>query len=555
MVYLYPKTIQTSTGRSAKYGTQQLSNPQALCSDNTLLAYWGVKNPTWKGNYMRNWPDSLTSYSGSYNKPEIFYATGFSLDTVSPKAKLTSLTVEYKWEEISYSCGSADCYGKFQKPTISIMHNENTLSTIQGAIPDRYRYNNNKVNQAKVNTDNADLATLHSHSIDIASSNLTVNDLKDIKIKFNPAPNTSYNHLRIVMQFIRIKISYEDYKIDPLCRIKSEIDKKEVATKQPFNYKIKMHSSNGQFDITKCKINIPKDVEILNIIKDTNSVFDINTGLWTVNSLENNNAEMIIQCQSSKIGIKKFNATIINNADSIDYATSDSIEIISKSTAFDLKVNQNLFKASLNSTLSITISLVRSHKTEGTEKIIIDTDGLITSTQGQWSHGTTTNMTHIGDGKWEVTNINFNDASSPFRFMLYGTVDMNQAGDYTIVATHQETNTQDITKSEDISVIGELLSKEYLTFKVEDGSDIQYNTLMFTEGDDLVNPLTYEIEDDNLLLDNLSIIGENRKLPVGEAKYIKFILNLNTSEKINFKNILAYVDVNLRISGYSFRWR
>ena len=61
MVYIYPKVISGTYHRSATYATQQLSNPQALCSGDQNLAYWGVKNPTWVGDYMRNWPDSLTS--------------------------------------------------------------------------------------------------------------------------------------------------------------------------------------------------------------------------------------------------------------------------------------------------------------------------------------------------------------------------------------------------------------------------------------------------------------------------------------------------------------
>ena len=545
MVFIYPKTIQTSTGRSSKYGTQQLSNPQALCSDDTNLAYWGVKNPTWMGNYMRNWPDSLTSYSGSYNKPEAIYATGFTLDTVSQNAKLKGITVEYKWEEISYSCGSSDCYGSFQKPNISVLYNDTVLTTIQGAAPDRYRYNNNKVNQSKINTNNAELATLHSHSINLASYNLTIGDLKNIKIKFNGAPNTSTNHLRIVMQFLRIKLSDNDYKINPLCRIKSKLNKIETVTNEPFEYSLSLSSSNKQFDTTKCQIHVPADVEISSTKYSKNSNFDIRTGIWTVNSLTDNNETITLTCKSNQLGVKNISSKILNNADSIDNTTSDNIEVISKNIAFDLKVNQRLFKAHLNSTLSISISLVRSSKTKQKEKIIIDTDGLITDTVGRWtSNIEELSLQHIGDGKWEINDINFSNSSGPFVLDLYGNVEMNKIGDYTITASHQETNTPEKILSEDISVIGNPLSKEYFKLRVEDGTDIQYNSLTFTEGDDLVNPLTYEIEDDNTLLDNLIITGERRKLPVGEAKYIKFTLKLDTDKEMVFKNILANIQAS-----------
>ena len=76
-IILYPKTIKTTTGRSTRYHTQQLTNPQALCNDSPSLAYWGVKTPLFVGNYLRNYPDSLTSKAGSYNTPEVFFATFF----------------------------------------------------------------------------------------------------------------------------------------------------------------------------------------------------------------------------------------------------------------------------------------------------------------------------------------------------------------------------------------------------------------------------------------------------------------------------------------------
>ena len=140
-IILYPQIIKTTTGRSAKYHTQQLTNPQALCNNSTTLAYWGVKTPLFVGNYLRNYPDSLTSRAGSYYTPEVFQATSFTSDKISDNAIIKKITVEYKYEQISYSSPTA--YGRFSKPTISLIHNNNIINTIQGAIPDKNRYNNN----------------------------------------------------------------------------------------------------------------------------------------------------------------------------------------------------------------------------------------------------------------------------------------------------------------------------------------------------------------------------------------------------------------------------
>ena len=131
MAYIYPKTIQTTTGRSAKYATQAITNPKNLCSDNTKLAYWGVKTPLFVGIYIRNYPDSITTISGSYYDPETIYATDWNVGNIPNNAIVKKIKIQYKWEQISYSCSSADCYGRFDRPTISIISHGKTLSSFQ----------------------------------------------------------------------------------------------------------------------------------------------------------------------------------------------------------------------------------------------------------------------------------------------------------------------------------------------------------------------------------------------------------------------------------------
>ena len=152
MVVIYPKQIQTTTGHSIQYATQKLTNPNNLCSNSTSLAYWGVKNPTYYGIYLRNYPDSVTTASGSYHTPETFYATNWDTSGISDNAIVTNITIEYKWEQISYYCGTSDCYGKFDRPTITVTAKGKNLTTFKGAKPDAIRYGNNTTNERKTRT-------------------------------------------------------------------------------------------------------------------------------------------------------------------------------------------------------------------------------------------------------------------------------------------------------------------------------------------------------------------------------------------------------------------
>ena len=71
-----PTVIEGTTGHSTKHATQQITNPNNLTSTNTALAFWGVQKPKYLGNYLRDWPDAISSKSGSYYTPEKIVAKG-----------------------------------------------------------------------------------------------------------------------------------------------------------------------------------------------------------------------------------------------------------------------------------------------------------------------------------------------------------------------------------------------------------------------------------------------------------------------------------------------
>ena len=137
---IYPYTIKTDSSRSTVTNTQKLSERDNLKSSNKSLAYWGAKKPEWRGNYLRNYPDSLTSISGSFYKPAEFTAYNFMATGEDLRGTVKNIWVEYRWEQISYS--STTAYGSFDKPVIKLKKGSKVLDSITGAKPEKNRYNN-----------------------------------------------------------------------------------------------------------------------------------------------------------------------------------------------------------------------------------------------------------------------------------------------------------------------------------------------------------------------------------------------------------------------------
>ena len=538
MVYIYPTNIRGTHYRSAEYHTQEMTNSNALCSPDKNLAGWGVQRPTWYPNYLRAWPDSLTSRSGSYYTPDTIHASGFSL-TGDERAKITALSVEYKWEQISYSCGTEDCFGKFNKPIINLKLNNKVIGSTFGAKPEPNRYYNNKTDPNKMNTDNAELATLHSHSFNINSYNLTAKDLKNLEVEFIPTDNTSYNHLRVVMQFLRLSIEKQDYIPKPLCRIYNDINKESALINEEFIYNVRLENINKEFTTTNCDINIPDGLSIVDYECSENSSLLITDDkcTWEVRQVDSNyNANISIHLIGSKAGKREITSKLTNNADSLYHTASSKINILRKNVAFNLTVNDNLFHEKYNSPIIAEMLLTRSTNSTSLETITIESDGLFTSdTNWEYKPG---NTEYLGDGVWQIYDIQATELSLKLHASNV------KAGDYTIRATHTEVGKDTITREERISVLADPLTKEYFKLRLEDGSDVRYNSLMFTEGDDLVYPLTYEVEDTQSILDYVKVIGEERRIPTKEARYINFKIYLDTDEDITYKNVLTTISVD-----------
>lgn len=552
MAYIYPKTIETTTGHSIKHATQNITNPHNLCSDSTKLAYWGVKNPTWMGSYMRNWPDSVTTISGSYYKPETIYATDWDVGNISDKAIVKKITIQYKWEQVSYSCGTMDCFGRFDKPTLSIISHGKTLASFSGAKPEAIRYNNNKTNKSKMNTNNAELKTLRSHTIDIEDKNLTIKDLKKMKLKFNPAKNTYHEYCRIIMQFIRIKITYkEDIKDpEPTFRVSSYIKEKSVETDQEWTYVCKVKTSNNITKPTNCSITInDNNTKIVKVTQShANNTF--NNGQWVVNKFTNGEATITFKFKSSLPKTVTVTSTVQKYADSVNRESKASINIIKppSNVTWDIRIPGDKLPyiytnpSNTGITKCIELYMIRDRKSIDDEYFIIDTKGWLTN--DNYDLITDASKEYSENGIWRINNIKTEKLNARFIQKDTNTCPIIKPGDYEITVLHHEDGLKDTTKTINITVTGPAMDKEYFKLRLEDGSDVRYNSLMFTQGDDLTIPLTYDITDDNeSLFSNIDIIGETIRLPTDEAHYTTFTINVPKNINIDLTNILSHLEV------------
>ena len=553
MVYVYPTTITTSTGRSTKYGTQAITNKAALCSNSTTLAYWGVKKPTYKGHPLRNYPDSVTTPSGSFYKPEYITASGWTIKDVDQKSIVQKIAIEYKWEQIAYS--SKTSFGKFAQPTISIVYKGKTLTSFKGAKPEAIRYNNNTTNKAYMNTNYADLATLHSKTIDISKYNITVKDLPKLKIKFDPAKNTASNHCRIVMQFLRLKVSYQAppkqekketpiVDVPPLYRVTSKITPTESITDKEWTYECTIKSQNTHVKSTTCKLkfsNIQSIEYVSHTTDNKNNTYDPDKKVWTIKTFTNKSAKLILKCKSHLLGTQGITTTVQKYADSVGYETTSNIDIVSDK--IDLRIGLigeqepyvfNTKGETISKCLRMTLIRDRLPQ-DNSGKVILNTGSWLSNGDLTISEGTA-NMTY-NDGKWTISNI------ITERLIIQATTCKEiKPGTYTITADYTETEKTLPQVSIPIHVIGNTLDKEFFKLRLEDGSDVRYNSLMFTPGDDLTIPLTYDIVSDSSLKDHLIITGEQKTIPVNEARYISFTIQLKDTTE-TYQNIIAYIDV------------
>lgn len=533
-ITIYPSGIKGTTGHNTSTQTQELINPSRACNGTTSLASWGHYTPTHcnSSNPIRWWCDALTTKSGSFDTPEVINTTGWNISGIDDDCEITSIKVEYAYALARYTmahggvnCGRASIT---QKPKISLRQGKTGNATTVIA---------NGTGVLPPHVENMKSGALTNQTLKFSSHPKTIKDLKNTHLRFEAGKNVGSEFARLLLQYIRIVVTYEDVK--PKYTLSLSTDTSWTKKNTEYKYTAKVTNSKPNNQDTICYITVPNGTTVKGLTKHKNNIYKKKiTSAGSFNFYLSHDSvgtktisAYLAQYSTSKpshsVTIKspvssfEFEPVIVSQSDNSPKSGLEFYEEEAK-IKFRLKFHRDIY---LNNS--------------STELINIDSNGLIQ----EWT--VNNNALNQGNGKWTFNNISKSDnAKIPNDGYLESNfVNLNEAGTYTISAIYynNETN-QTIKHSHTIKIKSVPLKKEFFKLKLEDGTDVQYNALTFTKGDDLATPLTYETEDYTPIhAEDFIIIGETKKIPVGEAEYISFNVQLKKAHT-EFDNVLAYIE-------------
>ena len=344
------------------------------------------------------------------------------------------------------------------------------------------------------------------------------------------------------MQFIRIKIDYTTTEkvtqASPLPNYR--IHNIGVSPQSPtidcesnyvdYTYTCTIRSTVPYVKQTTCTIIPGNDVEIIDPPAEYNKV----TKIWTIDKFTNYQATLKLKCRSRTRGTKKIKTTINQYADSIQKVDERSFTVnkientLDWNVELDGEIKPYIYDGQTpNLKKCLKISIDRGcDQQDRHENVIIDTQGWITDEDYWqiWSDNSEINdcdKQDLGNGKWKITDLKGHHIVITTR--KTNSCAPLSPGEYHITVTHEEDKRINETKSIDIYVSDAKLPMDYFKLRLEDGSDIKYNSLIFSLGDDLQFPLTYDkIEDD--FTDDIEVIGETKHIPTNEARYVTYTL-------------------------------
>ena len=547
------------------------TNWNNVCYDNDNIICWGEINPDAVDHnnpvYSSNFYNTITTYSGSYDTPTSFTTNGWrDIQDVPNTAKINKIVIEYVWDQVKYTRsnnhvtwkkkGNVGHYqsagGYFKEgPTISLSIGKKTLSKTGPNV-------NSSSSCTTINKNSYTNKQLKSCRVQLdVVKGLTMKDFKKSKLTFTPKKNYASDVTRIVMRYIRAYVEYEDtpatfnlqsLNIQPSTITNCLNDKSTVT--------IKLNNTSVMSDVTEVSVSGSgiKNATIFNINKNPNDTFSPdNNGnrIWKVKD-KCKKRTISFDVSYAQPGNYKIKAKVKKNAGS-KTEQEKTIQVNNCKPIFDFQFldkdgninNKRKFSTSEDGeTVFFKLILSKSQILNHNESLQINTDGLIFN-DTKWKISADGNESNnIIRSKKEESYI-FSNIKDYNNIIITGETILTDTGLYNIVGKYNNTTetSWQAQKSYQIEVKGVALPKDYFKLRVEDGSDIKYNSLMVSQGDDLLIPLTYTTEEIDKYVSNMEIYGENKRIPVNETQYISFNIKLKTQEKVELKNVLTYIDI------------
>ena len=580
-------TESNSVGGRAVY--QAMKGANNLKSDDNSIAYWGDRFPdkTHSQDPARYYPNTITSFSGSWNIGSPFSVSEWDIPkNIGGDAKVKKIVLQYAITHVQYKDQHVEGAGwSYNSEGCKFYVNEvrqtgaNRVRAENGTVAedssnnygiklwfDGERYVSGQgLEYSQRTTQNLDeypsMASYESILYNNSAGKLTINQLRKSLLRFYLPRNLNWDIGRIVMKYIRLVVTYEEippkFEIDVMSVIPNTVS---TCPGHKSRIGVRIKSTNGHVGPVDVKLSGSgiTNANIRNSTDPTN--YRYNT--WTAKTFEKDGtARFFFDAYYTEPGNYTITATVQNSSKNrgifvhpcepdFDFillkdnkSTENNIEKHTPGGTYSLDNKIECYDSD-NESGFFKIVFHKEAVTNDNESIIIDTDGLDII----WNEVETDNdITPIQTDTyvWTINNINHTKD-----IVLHGRCIFNKAGTYGVTGTYQNLTNPSYNKEKTygITIKGvkdpedTRFKKDYFKLRLEDGSDVRYNSLMFTKGDDLKTPLTYTTEDISTHKNDMLIIGEQKRIPVNEIQYITFDITLDSEEEIELNNVITYIE-------------
>ena len=566
-----------------------------VCEDSNKIISWGEINPDAVDHndpvYSSNFYNTVTTFSGSYDTPTAFTTNGWKdISDVSNTAKIKSIHVQYCWDQVRY--GYDEHNNKNNHVTWEKKGNVGFYQSAGGYFPSSptltLKIGGKTLSKTGFNVRSASSCTrrnagtytedqLKKGSIEINGvSGLTMGQFKKSKLTFTPTKNHASDVTRIVMRYIRVVVNYEDdakFNLSSITASPSKITncdddytvltvKVKGVNKSAGKTTVKLNGS-GIVNGTKKKAILSKG-DSLKKVKNKSGTYD---WLWTIGK-NCTSRTLKVHVAYKNAGTYKINATVTSKAGPTKTKSAQvtvqeckpvfSFDFLTATGAKNTKFKYSELEADAN-LVQFRLKLTKSQTSSHNENITFDTDGLKFNQNDDWVVTTDTGTYDLKNVKKQGNIYTFNKINRYKSITITRKTKLDESGLYHLIGSYNNITKKawNQSKSYDIEVVGSALPKDYFKLRLEDGSDVKYNYLMVTEGDDLLKPITYTSEEIDAYLSQMKISGETKRIPVNETQYIHFDIELSPIEEtvvengqvikrskdIELKNVLTYIDV------------
>lgn len=554
-------------------------NSDGVAQPSSKIAYWGEKNPDPTGDDpTRYYYNTITTFAGSWNTPSAFTVTKWNIPNNIPNDYIvTNIQVEYAITHVQYKKTVEDGGWVYDREGCKFYASELSSKAANKKAESGGKAKNCQTDYLivltgfgkkravsgdgltydKITKQNLDeYSSMPFYSATLYTGNnkdLNIGLLRNSQLRFILPRNLNNYVGRIVMQYIRLKVDYKP--IDPVFAIDTftvSSDKITTCSESKAKVKLKIKTTNGHTG--PVSVNFSGTGISSGIITDSTDT-NFKNNIWTVKDFSaNGKATLVFYVSYKKPGSYNITAKVHNSSNTI------GIKVASCEPSFDFTLLQDNINGDIHTPgnlysynqqgnfvffdydnksgfLKLNFSRKDNNNTDN-EFITINTDGL-PITEWRQDENTSVDIEHTDKYVWTISNVR-----QQKEIILYGLVNFNFAGIYSVSATYNNLTNTSFTKTKRHQIIikGSKLSKDYFKIRLEDGSDVRYNSLMFTKGDDLRIPLTYTTEDVYNYTDEMIIVGKKKRIPVNEIQYVDFDIKLNTDEDIELTNVLTYIE-------------